>query len=346
MIMYNELVKNINILLVDDDEDYIEVTYTYLKIRGYNVDKAYSGKEALEMFSKKSYQILLIDYFMPGMSGEEVINKIRETNKQIIIILQTGFSGQKPPIESMQKLNIQNYHDKTAGIDELNLEIISAVKIFSQQNEIALASYKNQAIGSLISGIANEIKASLMSIGAGLELTNILIKESDAKLDVEKLKKINKYHENNKEYLEKTDKVLTAIINQLSQDKEYDVIKDDDIVNIISLILQNEMKTKGIILDKKVCLKASSYLKGNINEIIFVICEIIRKCADKSKEADTNSIEFVLTEDDNNWIFTVKSSAISKITKNDLYLIKNIVLGINNAEIKVEDTVIKIELKK
>ena len=125
---YDELIKNIKILLADDDEDYIMMTTAFLKQVGYNVDTVTDGKQALEKLQTNDYQIALLDYFMPELNGEEVIEKIRETNKEIIIILQTGFSGQKPPIETMKRLNIQNYHDKTEGIDRLNLEIISAVK--------------------------------------------------------------------------------------------------------------------------------------------------------------------------------------------------------------------------
>ena len=139
---YKELIKNIKILLADDDEDYLLMTESFLRQIGYNVDCVSDGKQAVEKLSSGDYQIALLDYFMPGLNGEQVIQEIRKENKEIIIILQTGFSGQKPPIETMQKLNIQNYFDKTEGIDRLNLELISAVKIFNQQNEIELTKYK------------------------------------------------------------------------------------------------------------------------------------------------------------------------------------------------------------
>ena len=84
---YEDIIKDINILLADDDEDYMMMTYSFLKQLGYNVDKAYDGKTALEMLQTNKYQITLLDYFMPELNGEEVINKIRETNKEIIIIL-------------------------------------------------------------------------------------------------------------------------------------------------------------------------------------------------------------------------------------------------------------------
>ena len=103
MLGYDELIKNINILLADDDEDYMMMTYSFLTQVGYKVDKVNNGKDALEKLKTNRYQIALLDYFMPGFTGEQVIEEIRKTNKEIIIILQTGFSGQNPPVQTMQK---------------------------------------------------------------------------------------------------------------------------------------------------------------------------------------------------------------------------------------------------
>ena len=84
---YDNIKKNINILLADDDEDYLLMTYTFLKQLGYNVDKVNDGNQALDALNLKDYQIALLDYFMPGLNGEEVIQEIRKTNKQLIIII-------------------------------------------------------------------------------------------------------------------------------------------------------------------------------------------------------------------------------------------------------------------
>lgn len=345
MITYDELIKNISVLLVDDDEDYLLVTYSYLRMRGYDVDKVTSGPAALEKLKEKNYQILLIDYFMPSMSGEELVNKIREDNKEVIIILQTGFSGQKPPIESMQKLNIQNYHDKTEGIDRLNLELISAVKIFNQQNEIALTRYRSTAIGSLISGIANEIKSSLLSISAGIEYTNMLVEESKNNLvDVDKAMLVDKFARNNKDYLERIDKVLTAIINQINTDDSEDVLKDSDIMEIIELILKGEFKSKGVLLNKKIVLKSDSYLTGRINDTTFIICEIIKKIIHLSSSGEI--IELVLTEDESNWYFNIKNSRVNEIDKTDMYLIKSIILSIKNVSLNLGEDMIQVCINK
>lgn len=343
MMTYNDLIKNINILLVDDDEDYLLMTNAFLKQLGYNVDTAINGKEALEKLNNKDYQILLLDYFMPEMNGEEVIKEVRKENQEIIIILQTGFSGQKPPIETMQTLNIQNYHDKTEGIDRLNLELISATKIFNQQNEIELTRYRENAIANLISSVAQEIKANLLSVSAGIEVTNMLIQDKSLMIERENLDKLNKSYISNKESLERVDKVLTAVINQANTDKQH-IMQDSDIVDIIKLILKNISYETGVILNTKISLKASSYLSGAINDIIFIVCELLKELMENSNSK--NSVDFVLTEDENNWYFNISSDSISKLNSSKIYLIKRIVMSIENIEIYIDEEKISIILKK
>ena len=58
MVTYDELIKNLNILLVDDDEDFINIADIYLKQKGYNVDIVHNGREAIEAIKEK-YQIVL-----------------------------------------------------------------------------------------------------------------------------------------------------------------------------------------------------------------------------------------------------------------------------------------------
>ncbi len=340
---YEELIKNVNILLADDDEDYIMMTNVFLKQIGYNVDIATDGEQALEKLQSNNYQIALLDYFMPGLNGEEVITKIRETNKEIIIILQTGFSGQKPPIETMKKLNIQNYHDKTEGIDRLNLEIISAVKIFNQQNEIQLAKYKTTAIGDMIFGIAQDIKESLLSISAGLEVTNMVMNESDTVIQREKIEKINKYYTKNKDSLEKIDRTLTAILNQSTENTDY-ILAGEDTVEIINAILSNESKKTGVRLDVKMSLKPNSYISGGINDSIFIICELIKELMNVEERG--NCIELSIAEDEDNWYLKINSDKLSKIQQAKYYLISRLVLSVKNTSIIKEDNKVILSIQK
>ena len=330
---YEQIIKNINILLADDDEDYMMMTYAFLKQMGYNVDRAYNGKMAIEMLETNKYQIALLDYYMPEFTGEEVVKKIRESNKELVIILQTGFSGQKPPIETMKTLNIQNYYDKTEGIDRLNLELISAVRIFAQQNEIELTKYKSNAIGNLMASVAQEIKENLLSISAGIELTNMLITDN-SNFGRDKAESLSKYYSNNRDSLERIDKILTSLINQSTENSDY-VLSGTDIYDIIDLITRNISKVCGVKLNIKMALKPNSYVSGGINDTIFVLCELLRKIMNMEEKGSTVTLS--LSEDESYWFFTITSKMINEISNNDIILISSVMKSIKNAIVEKED---------
>ena len=342
MLSYEEVLKSLNVLLVDDDEDFNDIAEMYLIAKGYNVTTVKNGEDAIDEIKKGKYQIMLIDYFMPGITGEEVVNKVRNFNKQLIIILQTGFSGQKPPIETMQKLNIQNYHDKTEGIDSLNLKMISAVKIYSQQNEISAAKYKTNAIEKIISSVAAALKANLMSVSASMEVTNLLTKDSNIEFTSKDIDIIKESYETNKINLEKIDKILTTLIKGVSVESE-DIFSDSEIVEVMKLILSNDLKQKEIEFVSKSSLRNSSYISGPVADIIFVTAELIIRLADLEKN---DKITFVLTEDENNWYFIIETSAVAKLDLNRTIIFKNIASILKDTSFDIDETKAKFILKK
>ena len=339
---YKELIKNIKVLLADDDEDYLLMTDSFLKQIGYNVECASDGKEAVCKLKSGNYQIALLDYFMPGLNGEEVIEEIRKDNKELIIILQTGFSGQKPPIETMQKLNIQNYFDKTEGIDRLNLELISAVKIFNQQNEIELAKYRTNTIGQLISNIAEEIKTDLLSIGAGIEVTNMMISNESSFENKEDAKKLKEFYEKNKNSLEKIDKILDALVAEIKGTEK--IFYCEDITYLISLIIKNEAKKNEVDFVTQTAIKSSKYITGNVNDAIFIVCELLKKIINISTLSD--KIELIFTEDEDNWILNITSSKIPELKDKDIFLLKRIISTVNDLSLEIYNDKININILK
>lgn len=76
-----------NILVVDDDKEIAELVGIHLREEGYEVYKAYSGKEALEIFKQERIDLVILDVMMPVMDGNQVCSKIRDTSAVPIIML-------------------------------------------------------------------------------------------------------------------------------------------------------------------------------------------------------------------------------------------------------------------
>jgi len=109
------------ILLVDDDTDYLEATSLLLESEGHRILTAASGAEALQLLGQTRVDLVLIDYFMPQMTGEEVVARLREFDKTVQVILQTGYASERPPRDMLRRLDIQGYYDKSEGPEKLLL---------------------------------------------------------------------------------------------------------------------------------------------------------------------------------------------------------------------------------
>lgn len=68
-----------NILIVDDEESINELVKLNLKLVGHTCDQAYDGREALDMVTKRPYDLILLDIMLPFISGFDLMKKIKET---------------------------------------------------------------------------------------------------------------------------------------------------------------------------------------------------------------------------------------------------------------------------
>ena len=341
---YEELKKHVNILLVEDDLDYIQVTAFFLKTKGYNVDIATSGSDAINKVSNGNFHIILLDYYMPELTGEDVVNKIREFNDRVIIILQTGFAGQQPPEETLKRLNIQNYHDKSDGVEKLLLQVTAAVRIFNQQNLIELSRYRINAMGKLVKGIAEELKTPLLSIGASMEATKMLVESIKSETGDEAYGKLNAAYLNSKSQIERIDKICKTIINQSDEGSAKVGLTVGDIVETLKLMTANEMRSKCVAFEENISLKTDSYVYGAIDDVIFILCEIVHKLVGKSEKGD--KILLNMRENDTAWYISLSSDKSHLLNKTQIYLIKNITGRITDVGFEEVANQYVIELKK
>ncbi|THF68988.1 diguanylate cyclase [Deinococcus sp. Arct2-2] len=118
------------VLVVDDDDDLRITLCRLLEVDGHEVLSAASGEEALRLCRGQDVHLILLDYFMPGMTGQEVVKHVRTFDPQVQIVLQTGYASEKPPRQMLRELDIQGYHDKSEGPDKLLVWVDAALKTF------------------------------------------------------------------------------------------------------------------------------------------------------------------------------------------------------------------------
>ena len=124
------------ILALDDDEVMTVTLQSYFQSSGYKVDIETDPTKAIEVVRESNYDILLLDFLMRPICGDEVVSAIREFNKDIYIILLTGHKSMAPPIKTIRDLDIQGYYEKSDRFDQLELLVESCVKSIRQMRTI------------------------------------------------------------------------------------------------------------------------------------------------------------------------------------------------------------------
>ncbi len=90
------------ILLIDDDEDFLEMASTFLTEEGWDVRKAKSGTEALDKLKKETYSVLLIDIKLPDFQGLDLLEKKEVAGNELRKIILTGHPSQNNAIEALK----------------------------------------------------------------------------------------------------------------------------------------------------------------------------------------------------------------------------------------------------
>ena len=148
--MEENIYKNAKVVVIDDIEEVLNSTKSCLKFEDMQVECFSNPIEGLEYLKTNKVDVLLLDFFMPQMNGDEFVQKLREFNNETIVILQTGYSDKIPPLEMIDKMNIQGYLDKLKGEDELVLMTKAAIKtsflnkqIIEKDREISKLHFKS-----------------------------------------------------------------------------------------------------------------------------------------------------------------------------------------------------------
>lgn len=125
-----------NILIVDDEDSILETLKTL--IDSYNCITTNNADEAIKIISEKNPRIdmLIIDYLMIGYTAAQVIEKIRNFNTHIYIILLTGFAQNIPAMYAMKNLGIDSYSIKSTDYTDLLLKIEIGIKTIKKYNPI------------------------------------------------------------------------------------------------------------------------------------------------------------------------------------------------------------------
>ena len=124
-----------NVLLVDDETEFVETFSERLELRNLRILKAFNGEEALQALEKNhDLEVVILDVKMPGMNGIETLAEIKKKFPLVEVIMLSGHSTVESAIEGMKK-GAFDYLMKPCDMDQIIAKVSEAVAKKHQHEE-------------------------------------------------------------------------------------------------------------------------------------------------------------------------------------------------------------------
>jgi len=133
--------QQINVLVIEDDNDINQLLCRIIKKSNYFPQPAYSGTEALIYLEKKNWDLVLLDLMLPGMTGEEILEKITSKDSIPVIIISAK-SEQQTKVKGLRS-GADDFISKPFDVEEVSARIDSLLRRYKRAIE---APKRNQVV--------------------------------------------------------------------------------------------------------------------------------------------------------------------------------------------------------
>jgi len=125
------------VLIVDDEEEFVETIVKRLKDRGLAAQGVTSGMQALDLMQTQDFDVVILDVKMPGMDGIETLREMKKRKPLTEVIMLTGHGSVESGIQGLQ-LGAYNYVMKPVPLDELLAQMTQAYerKLIEEERQV------------------------------------------------------------------------------------------------------------------------------------------------------------------------------------------------------------------
>ncbi|MFH2133108.1 MAG: response regulator [bacterium] len=128
--------KQIKILLVDDEEEFVKTLSERIRMRNISSEVALNGEAALQLVEDEVPDVMVLDLKMPGIDGMEVLKRIKKKYPDVQVIMLTGHGSEKDE-ETARSLGAFGYLNKPVNLDNLIQHIKNAYAEKVERNLMA-----------------------------------------------------------------------------------------------------------------------------------------------------------------------------------------------------------------
>jgi len=155
--------EKINLLIVDDEDQFLESIKKSLELRDFNVMAVNRGEKAVEVAKNNAIDIALVDLKMPGISGEETLKLLKQEHKWMEVVILTGHGAIDSAVECT-KSGAYSYLQKPCELDQLLETLQDAYKKKVMNRKQIEEKKLNQLLNISISSRPREILRKLREI--------------------------------------------------------------------------------------------------------------------------------------------------------------------------------------
>lgn len=265
--------KTIKVLYVDGDPKHRESAFSVFKIFFHDIDTAENGIDGLQLFLGKKYNLIITDVAMDKMNGIDMIQKIRETSKDITVLIMSSEEDKKHFMDLI-KLGVDGYILKPVKVKQFVEVMQKVIEKFKSKQE--LFEYKNS------------LEAMVKEKTIELTYKNELLKENEVILQKRIEVEVNKNIEKNKQLFEQSKmtsmgemianishqwrqplSVISVGVTGMKLQKELDVLKDETFYSICDDVNENVQYLSQTIDDFR------DYISGDTNQESFSVQQCI-----------------------------------------------------------------------
>ncbi|MET1172211.1 response regulator transcription factor [Paenibacillus amylolyticus] len=156
------------VLVIEDEPKIARLLELELQYEGYQVGKAGSGTEGLEKYAEGQWDLILLDVMLPGLSGIEVLRRVRAKDATVPIIMLTAKDSVEDKVSGLD-LGANDYITKPFQIEELLARVRAALRLSAVASVVSSASSTPADTGNDSSGHQDEVEAGWLR-AAGLKL--------------------------------------------------------------------------------------------------------------------------------------------------------------------------------
>lgn len=312
MIIYEDVKKNIKITIYSKHKNILKKVVDELEKNDFKVEEYENIDKLLIDLTKGRIKILV--YLFDGFNELENIKSYSNYTKLII------------------------FNNHNTNFEALMTEIVYTLKIIDNEQKIDFQKYKLEIVGNLVESISHKIQSNLLVLGASQDVIKLL--SEDLKEDRQKREILDSLYGKNVNALENSNMLLELISNATTLSNE-SIMLCSQIKQIINEILDEYLKINQVKLVVEEKIKVGSYICGPLNDVIFVICRVIKLLIDEKQK----NIKLLIYEDESSWYFTIEMSE-RILDKQFIEKIKKFIIYIKNVKPKITEKQIGLIIKK